>query len=100
MSADLIVGSQEYLVVEVTGDLMLDAQVVEIAVVDVDTRPTTNDWHTSAWTGDPGYTRNCRVFIGNSVGGISVDAGMYRVFVRVTDSPEIPIMDAGLLSVL
>ena len=79
-------GSIEYISVSVTSDVTLDAQPVAISV---DGQVT---WLTAAWTGSPGTTRSARVLL--NVTNMPV-AGESQVYVKVTDSPEVPIFAAA-----
>lgn len=80
--------SYEYLTVAVTADATLDEQPVEIAVTQG--QPTEDDWAAAAWLGDPGTTRQARIDPFTPPG-----VGMWAVHVRVTDFPEIPVLNAG-----
>lgn len=84
-------GSIEYLYADVTSDIALDQQAVEIAIA-----PTvqTAVWLTAAWTGDAGNDRTCRVLLDGTLA-----AGKYMIFVKIHDNPEIPIIKAGSLKV-
>lgn len=75
--------STEFLVVEVTASETLSAQPVEISV---DNQQT---WLTGAWIGDPGTTRSARVLL--TSGSNMPTAGERPAFVRLTDSPEVPV---------
>jgi hypothetical protein len=85
------VGSVEYLYADVTADRELDSQPVEMAV---DTNPASADWAEATWVGDPGLTRSCRILLDGTLA-----AGKYSVYVRITDTPEVPVVKAGVLRV-
>ncbi len=50
------------------------------------------DWATLAGI----YYARCLVGPG---GAVQLDPGFYEVFVKITDNPEIPVLNAGLLEV-
>jgi hypothetical protein len=65
------------------------------------TEPVTNDWKASTWETDSTttpatYYARCLVGTG---GTVALTDGTYDVWVRVTDSPEIPVRKAGRLVV-
>ena len=83
---------EDGLAVDPTGD------VVEMAIVTASTDPVGGDWNTAAWeTAGSIYYARLLVGPGSSFGALS--AKTYDVWVKVTDSPEIPAMRAGPLQV-
>ena len=74
--------------VDPTGD------TVEMAFIPTSqVEPQESDWHAASWSTvgqDAGvqYLANCLV----GPGAVELDAGVYSVFVRVTDSPEVPVV--------
>ena len=77
------------------------ADVVEMAFISGDTEPTSPDWKSASWetdaTTDPDtYYARCLVGPG---GTVTLADGLYQVWVRVTDSPEIPVKKSGQLQV-
>jgi hypothetical protein len=83
--------SREFLHVPVTG--ATDDMPVDIAVVARDAEPDNGDWHTATW--DDG---NAKILIGPDT-DLPLTDGVYSVWVRVTSTPEIPAMRAGLLRI-
>lgn len=79
-------GSVEYLSVTVTADVTLDAQPVAISF----DRTT---WVACTWQGTAGLTRTASVLANDA----NLPATNSPVFVKVTDSPEVPIVNAGTL---
>lgn len=75
--------STEYLAVSVTADVTLSSQTVQISV---DNQTT---WLTATWVGSTGTTRTARVLLQPNVN--MPTAGKRPVFVRLTDSPEVPV---------
>jgi hypothetical protein len=60
--------------------------------------PASSDWHPSTWE-TVGSTHNAICLIGPAGGGIPLAPGTYTVYVRVTDNPEIPVKQAGYLTI-
>jgi hypothetical protein len=78
------------------------ADVVEMAFTLADAEPTTPDWKTASWETDAAtepdtYFARCLVGPG---GTVTLADGTYQVWVRVTDSPEIPVKKSGVLVVV
>jgi hypothetical protein len=86
MTITLFAGSVEHLAATVTADIELDAQTVEFST-DGET------WHAADWEGDPGLTRTARTVA--PITWESTGRGPVPVLVRVTDTPEVPIIIAG-----
>jgi hypothetical protein len=59
--------------------------------------PGPDDWHSATWE-TVGSVSHARCLIGPT-GGIALPAGTYTVYVRVTDNPEIPVKQAGYLTI-
>lgn len=78
------------------------SDVVEFAFTDVTAKPAAGDWHTGSWDGTspraPGnaYIAHCLVGPG---GTVTLPAGRYTMWVRITDNPEIPVIPFGLLHI-
>lgn len=88
---EMVTGSVEYLHVDVTCDVVLDQQPVEIGLGSTVDKAT---WTSAAWEGDAGTTRTCRILLDGSLA-----ASKYNVFVKIHDTPEIPIVRAGVLRI-
>jgi hypothetical protein len=54
------------------------------------------DWETNAETSPPTYYARCLVGPG---GTVTLADGTYQIWVKVTDSPEVPVKRAGVLVV-
>lgn len=85
--------SEEYLRVSVTASVTLSFQPVELAITSGAERPST--WMPGEWEGEPASTRIARVEPGWAIG---LAPGTYVVWARVTDAPEIPVINAGKLA--
>lgn len=69
-------------------------QPVSIAIVARGAYPDDGDLHAAAWDSQDRAT----LLIGP--GHLSFAPGVYEVFVKVTDSPEIPLLRAGFITVV
>lgn len=82
------IGSIEYIAATVTANVPLDAQTVELSV---DSGVT---WLAAEWTGDVDTTRACR-----TTDPVAFPTRTYhRCMVRLTDTPEVPVMVAGVVT--
>lgn len=85
----LYTGTTEFLTVTVTSNLTLDAQPVYISF-------DRTEWLTASWTGAAGTTRSARVLLDSTN---LPPPGKHPVYVKVTDSPEIPVVRADDITV-
>ena len=81
-------GTIEYLEVTVTADVQLTGQPVYFSFDQV-------TWTAGEWDGEPGLTRTARILLGEDV-PLPTKSSV-AVYLKVTDSPEVPIMNAGIL---
>lgn len=78
------------------------SDVVEFAFTAVNVDPVPGDWKAGSWDGtqprQPGtaYIAHCLVGPG---GTVALPTGKYTMWVRITDSPEIPVIPFGLLHI-
>lgn len=96
--------SLEYVLVAVTATInganynpTVDA--VQFAFTPIGTNPTT--WYSGSWdTGPvPGTaTYNAKCLVGPG-GTVTLATGQYNVWIRITDSPEIPARNTGQLAI-
>lgn len=78
------------------------ADAVKLAFMVGSTAPTSGDWQTGSWETDATTTPTtyyARCLVGPG-GTITLTAGTYEVWVQVTDSPEVPVLQAGPLTVV
>lgn len=97
MAATIPAVSIEYLHVPVTASVLLDAQTVELTVLTGAPDETTS-WIAATWTGDAATTRTARLLIGPGT-QVPLATGTWQVWVRVTDTPEVPVRSAGTLKI-
>lgn len=98
--------SKEYVRVRVTARedgavVNPTADTVEMAFTASEAEPSGGDWKTAEWETDANtepdtYYARCLVGPG---GTVALTDGTYRVWVKITDSPEIPVKRSGLLIV-
>jgi hypothetical protein len=62
--------------------------------------PGSGDWHTGSWVTTGTGTYMAQVLVGPSNGGVALAVGLYNVWLRITDSPEIPVEQVDLLSIV
>ena len=65
--------------------------------------PESGDWKTASWDTDattypPTYLAQC--LIGPSGGTVTLTAGVWSVWVKVTDSPEVLVRRAGQIKIV
>lgn len=100
---DVSSASTQYVFVPVTGTLLGSSydptgDPVSLAFVSLGVTPGSGDWHTATWqTVNSSNLAVC--LVGPANGGVMLDAGVWVVWVRVTATPEVPILQAGYLNV-
>lgn len=70
---------------------------VQMAFITPGAVPGPGDWNTAGWDTAPTggvYTAQCLIGPG---GTITLPAGVYAVWVKITDNPEIPVRQAGAI---
>lgn len=99
MAATVSVVSKEYLHGPVTASVTLDTQVVEVAFLAAAGKPDgSTTWKAAEWEGTTGSSRSWRILIGPGTTA-ALAAGIYSVWVRITDSPEQPVRQHDNLTV-
>lgn len=86
----IVRGTTEYISVELTADVTLDDQTVEFSFDEGTT------WLAAEAVGSTGTTRTYRHLLTT---GETPTASSVEVLVRITDTPEIPILNAGTLTI-
>lgn len=105
MLAEISAASVEYVRVPVSATASgaaVDptADTVQMAFIATAAAPGVSDWKTASWETDATTTPDtyyARCLVGSAV---TLTAGTYTVWVKVTDSPETPVKRAGLLRVI
>lgn len=85
-------GNEEFLEYEVTANVELDAQTVEITLDRV-------TYLEAEWIGDPGNTRSCRTVLPVTNANLPGPQA-FEVFIRITDTPEVPLFLAETINVI
>lgn len=65
---------------------------VSMAVMPVGHDPDTADWHTAEWSTNSDGTTVARLLVGPDGGALSPLPGRYRTWVKVTATPETPVL--------
>lgn len=63
--------------------------------------PQVSDWQTGTWdttSGNPIYPYNAKCLVGPG-GTITLGIGNYVIYVKITDSPEVPVLVGGYLQI-
>jgi hypothetical protein len=66
--------------------------VVEVAFKTPGVDPAGPDWHAASWE-TAGTAYYARLLVG-PVGGLVLAVGTYRMWIRITDAPEVPVLEA------
>lgn len=82
-------GSTEYLSYQVTADVDLEDDIPIAITFDRDT------FITATWIGTVGHTRTCQALLDDTQIPSAVTT---RVYLRLTDNPEIPLIPAGSIN--
>jgi hypothetical protein len=87
--------SVEYVRVAVTGPTGVDLGEldVEMAVVADGQTPDVDDWKVGTWIGS-----SAAVLIGPGT-PLALDQGTYDVYVKITSSPEVPVLPSGSIHI-
>lgn len=93
MILNLPASTLEYVNADVTADVDPTGDTVEMAFT-ISGDPVT--WHTAAWVSGASPPRT-RLLVGS--GAVELAAGLYTVWLRITDSPEVPVIRAGFLQI-
>ncbi len=78
------------------------ADTVQFAFMPTPTQvPTNPDWVSGSWdtvSSSPLYPYNAKCLVGPT-GAITLGIGTYIIYLKITDSPEVPVLVAGQLQV-
>lgn len=62
-------------------------------------QPGSGDWKAGSWTTFAGPSYWAQVLVGPANGGIALAVGTYLGFVKISDSPEVPVLQPFMLEV-
>lgn len=71
---------------------------VAFAFVPPGTRPVSDDWQAGSWDTNPAGTPLAQCLVGPA-DGVELARGLYGVWLRITDNPEVPIAPVGTLQI-
>jgi hypothetical protein len=86
--------SKEYCRADVKASGDVSALPVSMAILPLGQDPVTADWKTASWVGN-----TARVLIGPGT-DLDLDKGSYVVWVQVTATPEIPVIQSGRIQII
>ena len=100
--ASLSALSLEYLRYQVTANVLgvpytPTADTVQFAFPATGVAPSS--WFSGSWETVGGSTYFARCLVGPSGGVVTLAAGNYDVYIKITDSPEVPVRKVGTLTV-
>jgi hypothetical protein len=64
-----------------------------------ETQPGDDDWLTASWSVGPGPQYWAQCLVGPANGGTVLAVGLYQVWVKVTGSPEVPVLQQVYLQI-
>ncbi len=74
--------------------------VVQMAFTPLTYPPTSpTSWVTGSWTTFPGPAYWAQALVGPANGGTALSLGTYQVWLKVTDSPAVPVLQPCLLTI-
>jgi len=75
------------------------SDVVQFAFLTLESaQPVGGDWKSGSWETGANSTYLARCLVGPS-GTVTLTAGLYYVWIKITDSPEIPVILAGTVEI-
>lgn len=95
---NLSVLSTEYVEVPITAPDNPTADTVQMAFILNGASPGSGDWKSAIWTTVNGVYYAC-CLVGPGSGGVVLAVGSYKVWVKITDNPEVPVRAPGNLTV-
>jgi hypothetical protein len=64
-----------------------------------ETSPADEDWVSGSWATFPGPAYWAQCLVGPASGGTALSIGTYMGWVKITDSPEVPVLQPFLLQI-
>lgn len=100
---DLSTASTQTVLVPVTATILgapydPTGDAVALAFLANGVTPSSGDWHAATWQ-TFGGANYAACLVGPANGGVVLAMGTWTTWVRVTDNPEVPVMQAGYLNV-
>jgi hypothetical protein len=75
------------------------ADAVAMAFMPGSSQPSSGSWNTGSWSTTAQGNYLAQVLVGPANSGVVLAPGTYAVYVRITDSPEVPVLPAGNLQI-
>lgn len=88
-------GSIEYVKTPVTADVSLTMTVA----ISIRANGAAHTWLAAEWTGTAGTTRTARTTTEVTFSTANYPLNTYTVYVKLTDTPEAPIIEAGKITI-
>ncbi|WP_336214402.1 hypothetical protein [Nonomuraea sp. LPB2021202275-12-8] len=89
--------SREYLRVHVEG--AAGVEPVEIAFTTPGVEPLEGQWHLAEWESSGHESAHARILVGPDA-DVTLAAGTYQAWTRITRDPERPVLPCGLVPVI
>lgn len=61
--------------------------------------PTLSDWHNGSWSVLPGPQYWAQCLVGTANSGVVLAQGLWQVWLKVTDNPEVPVIQQAMLQI-
>lgn len=72
---------------------------VQFAFITSGGQPVTGDYHAGSWTVNSQGIHLAQCLVGPANSGVVLAPGTYTVWVKITDTPEVPVRPAGTLAI-
>lgn len=78
------------------------SDAVSMAFINGTANPQTSDWHTASWQtySSPSGASYIAVCLVGPTGGVVLSVGTYNIWLKITDSPEVPVRQVGILQIV
>ena len=100
-----VLSTQEVIVpvsaISPSGPIDPSSDPLAFAFVSVGAEPGSGDWVTGTWGGQLNgmYWAQCLVGPAAGVSGTVLSIGSYAIWYKITDNPEVPVQQAGVLTI-
>lgn len=74
------------------------ADPVSLAFLPNGVTPSIGDWHNATWQ-TLGGVNNAVCLVGPANGGVVLATGTWTTWVKISDDPEVPVLQAGYLNI-
>lgn len=102
MALSMLAASTEYVTATITADHDITGDTIQVALPTSGQAPAT--WYNATVLGVvPGsgsWTATYRLLVGPAAGDVALDAGSYDWYVKLTDSPEVPVRNVGKITIV